>query len=171
MILQEETKQKNKLIIIWYGFLALSVSIVIWLFLFNSYFENKIQNLDENIGKYNTSIKKLQENRSVQVYTLLEENKKIIESLEKKSKINNFIYNIRELQNTYLIKFNWFNYSNWIIAMTASVPFDINSTAANRVSYFIKNYREDKNSLFDLDFINTFNWNDSMTFNVNFKLK
>jgi hypothetical protein len=171
MILQEETKQKNKLIVIWYGFLALSVSIVIWLFLFNSYLESKVQNLDENVWKYNNSIKTLQENRSVQVYTLLEENKKLTESLEKKSKINSFIYNIRELQTTYWIIFKWFNYSNWIISMSAYVPFSINSTAANTVSYFIKNYREDTNSLFDLDFINTFNWNDSMTFNVNFKLK
>jgi hypothetical protein len=171
MILQEETKQKNKLFVIWYGFLALSIIIVVWLFLFNSYFENKIQNLEENIWKYNTSIKKLQENRSVQVYTLLEENKKLVESLEKKSKINNFIYNIRELQTAYTIIFKWFNYSNWIISTSVFVPFNINMTAANRVSYFIKSYREDKNSLFDLDFINTFNWNDNMTFNVNFKLK
>lgn len=171
MILQEETKQKNKLLMIWYSFFAVSISIIVGLFLLNTFFESKLQNLEEKIWKYNNSIRELQKDRHIQAYTLLEENKKIIESLEKKSKINDFIYNIRELQTTYLINFKWFNYSNWIIALSAYAPFDINSTAANRVSYFIKNYREDKNSLFDLDFINTFNWNDTITFNVNLKLK
>ncbi len=170
MILQEETKQKNKLFI-GYTFLVLSVGLVIWLFLFNSYLEGKTQNLESQIGQYNTSIEKLKKNRSVQIYTLLEENKKLIENLEKKSKINDFIYNIREIQNTYTIIFKWFNYSNWLISMSVYAPFNTNMTAANRVSYFIKSYREDKNSIFDLDFINTFNWNDNMFFNVNLNLK
>gem|GEM_PF-3850541 len=51
-----------------------------------------------------TSIAKLQENKSIQVYNLLIENKKVISNLEKKSKINDFIYHIRSLE-TYGIAF------------------------------------------------------------------
>gem|GEM_PF-5836525 len=41
--------------------------------------------------------------------------------------------------------------------MQALASFDPNSLASNRVSMFIKNYREDKKSMFNLDFVNTFN--------------
>lgn len=155
----------------WYIFLFISVLIVSWLSGFNYILESKISGLEEKIGQYDLSIKEKQKDKNIQVYNLLKENKKVIEDLGKKSQINKFIYHLRETQNTYGVSFKWFNYSNWVVTSTAFIPFNTDMTAANRVSYFIKNYREDKAALFDLDFINTFNWFDSMTFNVSLKLK
>lgn len=170
MLWQEETKQKNS-IILWYGIFLLSIVIVVWLFIFNSYLGNKIETLEKNIQSSNNTIQELQKNKSVQIYSLLEENKKLIETLEKKSKITDFIYNIRQLQDTYEVIFTWFSYSNWVISMSALAPFDPNNKAPQKVAKFIKNYRSDKYALFDLDFINTFAWSDNMTFNVNLKIK
>lgn len=171
MVLQDENKQNINLIKLGYIIFTLSLFIVWWLFWYNYYLENKIEVLEKNISQYDNSIKTKQKDRNIQVYNLLKENKKVIDDLDKKSKINNFIYHVRELQNTYWILFKWFNYANWVVSMTAYVPFNTDMTSANRTSYFIKSYREDKKSLFDLDFVNTFNWFDSMTFSVNLKLK
>lgn len=171
MILQEEKNEKHNLIKIGYILLALSILIVWGLFWFNYYLETKIDVLEKNITQYDNSIKEKQKDKKIQVYNLLKDNKKVIEDLDKKSQINKFIYHIRELQNTYRVVFKWFNYTNGIVSMSAYIPFSPDMTAANRATYFIKSYREDKNALFDLDFINTFNWYDNMTFNVNLKLK
>lgn len=171
MVLQEEKKQDINLIKVGYTFLALSIFIVVGLFGYNYYLEKNVSNLEKKIAEYDISIKEKQKDKKVLVYNLLKENKKIIEDLDKKSKINKFIYNLREIQNTYWVLFKGFNYANWVVSMSVYIPFNSDMTAANRASYFIKSYREDKNSLFELDFINNFNWFDSMTFNVDLKLK
>lgn len=171
MILQEEKKWNYNLLKVGYTFLAVSILIVCGLFWINYYLESKVSSLDVKISNYDNSIKEKQKDRKIQVYNLLKENKKVIEDLDKKSQINKFIYHLRELQNTYWVLFKWFNYTNWVVSMAVYIPFNSDMTSANRASYFIKSYRDDKNSLFDLDFINSFNWFDSMTFNVNLKLK
>lgn len=171
MVLQEEQKWKGNLVKIGYMFLGISLLIVISLFSVNYYLETKITGLEGKINNYNLSIKEKQKDKSIQVYNLLKENKKVIEDLDKKSQINKFIYHIREVQNTYWLLFKWFSYTNWVVSLSVYIPFNTDMTAANRASYFIKSYREDKSALFDLDFINTFNWYDSMTFNANLKLK
>lgn len=168
MELQEESTNLNK---IGYIFLFVSIALVVSLFSFNFYLETKLSSLQDKITKYDNSIKEKQKDKSIQVYDLLKENKILIENLDKKSQINKFIYHIREIQNTYSVSFKWFSYSNGEISTSVYIPFSTDMSAANRASYFIKTYREDKNSLFNLDFINSFNWYDSMTFSVNFKLK
>lgn len=162
---------KNHLNKYWYLFLFISLLIVIWLFSFNLYLEKNIESTKQKIIWYENSIKEKQSNKAVQAYTIINQNKTLLDELEKKSQINKFIYHLRELQNTYSISFKWFNYSNWIITTSVYVPFNSDMTAANRTAFFIKSYREDKNALFNLEFINTFNWYDSMTFNTNFKIK
>lgn len=168
MEIQSESTNLHKIA---YYFLGLSILIVISLFSFNYYLETQIDSKQSKIAEFDASIKEKQKDKSVQVYNLIKENKKLIEELDKKSQINKFIYHIRELQWTYSVIFKWFNYSNGEIASNVYIPFSTDISAANRASYFIKSYREDKKSLFDLEFINSFNWYDSMTFNVNFKLK
>jgi len=171
MVLQEEKKENNNLLKVGYTLLVISILIVWWLYAFNYSLEAKISKLDEKIVNFDNSIKAKQKNKTIQVYNLLKENKKVIEDLDKKSKINKFIAHLRETQNTYWLTFKGFNYTNWVVSMSVYIPFKTEMSAANRTTFFIKSYREDKASLFDLDFINTFNWYDNMTFNVNFKLK
>jgi hypothetical protein len=171
MVLQEEKKENNNLLKVGYTFLVLSILIILWLSAFNYTLESKINKLEQKINTFDISIKEKQKDKKVQVYNLLKENKKVIEDLDKKSKINQFIAHTREIQNTYWLLFKGFNYTNWVVSMSVYIPFNTEMSAANRTSFFIKSYREDKNSLFDLDFINTFNWYDNMTFNVNLKLK
>ena len=171
MVIKDDKKQKSNLLIVGYGFLVISIAIVIVLFFVNLYLDKDIENIQSDISKYDTSIKKLQENREIQVYNLLDENKKIISDLEKKSQINKFIYHLREYQSPGSFVFKWFDYSNWMVSTSVYVPFNSDILASSRVSMFIKNYREDKKALFNLEFINTFNWFDSMTFYINLKLK
>lgn len=167
----EKQIHKSNLLFLWYWFLVLTLIITVWLFFYNHSIEGKITKLWTEISEYDTSIAKLQEDKSIQVYNLLLENKKVIASLEKKSKVKDFIYHLRSLEIPFWLTFKWFNYSNWNVTMQAVVPFDSNILASNRVSMFVKDYRADKKALFDLDFISTFNWFDSITFWVNLKLK
>lgn len=171
-MLQSWDKQlrKSNILITWYIFLLASILLTAGLFFYNSHIENNIEEIWTEISQIDTSIAKLQENKSIQVYNLLIENKKVITNLEKKSKINDFIYHVRSLES-YGLTFKWFNYNDWVITMQAMATFDPNSLASNRVSMFLKNYREDKKSMFNLDFVNSFNWFDAITFSVSLKLK
>jgi len=48
---------------------------------------------------------------------------------------------------------------------------DTNRLAYSKVKNFIAKYREDKDSLFNLNFINSFEWMDDIKFKVKFTLK
>ncbi len=154
-----------------YFLFVISLLIFIALFIFNINIENKIQDLDNQVIEINKSTKILKEDRNIQTYILLEKNKKLLQDLEKKSQITKFISHLDEIQDQYWIIFDWFNYNNWIVSTQVNVPFSSNTLASSKVSYFIKNYRASSWSLFDLEYINSFNWADNIVFNVNFKIK
>lgn len=167
----EKQINKSNLLYIAYWFFSLAIVLTVGLFAYNSYLSKSIESVTNEIAQIDWSISKIQENRSIQVYNLIQENKKVLATLEKKSKVKDFIYHIRSLEIPFGLTFKWFNYTNWNLSMQVLAPFDSNTLASNRVSMFIKAYREDKNAPFELWFVNTFNWFDSMTFSVNFKLK
>jgi len=171
MIIQEEKQKKSAMLIFSYVFFAISILLAIWIFILTMYYDKKVDKLQWEISTYENSINVKKENKEIQVYSLLQENKKIIDSLDKKSKIKVLVSHVRNIESTYWIKFSWFNYNNWLLTFWVVAPFSSDSYASDRVSYFIKSYREDKNALFNLDFINSFTWFDSMNFSISLKLK
>lgn len=171
MAVYEEKQKKDWLWLFAWWLLTVSILLLIWLSVSNYLIWDKIDLLDEENKKIDNSIRALKENRSIQAYILDETNKKVIDELTKKSQITKYINHLRDIQNEYGVVFKWFNYSNWSITSQAVAYFSSDSLAPSRVSHFIKNYRTKSWALFDLWFINSFNWADSINFNVNFKLK
>nr|MDD3720026.1 hypothetical protein [Candidatus Gracilibacteria bacterium] len=169
--LNEKQTNKSNLLYLGYFFLLFSVVLTASLFFYNLNLEKNIVANTDKINQINESITKLQDDKNIQVYNLLQQNKNVLADLTKKSRIKDFIYHVRSLEGIYGIVFKGFNYNNGNLSLQASAPFNSTTLASNRVSMFIKSYREDPKSMFDLGFINNFNGFDSMTFGVNLTLK
>ncbi|MDD3301945.1 MAG: hypothetical protein PHN31_00175 [Candidatus Gracilibacteria bacterium] len=171
MIIQEEKEKKSPMLIFSYAFFAISILLAVGIFLLTTYYDKKVDKLQGEISTYENSINVKKENKEIQVYSLLQENKKVIDLMDKKSKIKVLVDHVRSIESVYGIKLSGFNYNNGLLSFGVVAPFSVDSYASDRVSNFIKSYREDKNALFTLDFINSFTGFDSMNFSISLKLK
>ncbi len=153
-------------------FLVFVLVVTAGLFFYNNHLDKKNSQILSRIDKIESSIEKIEENPKVQIYSLLDMNTTFISELEKRNKIISYINHLRYIQNTYWLSFDWFSYSNWKISTTATV----NSTTDDGIAYektvdFIKKYRESDNAKFNLEFINSFEWMNTLKYNINFELK
>lgn len=154
------------LVFLW---VVLILSLV--LFLNNLRLDYKNVDLDKKIIERNNDIIALQNDPKIQVYSLIEANKNTIESLNKRSQITKYINHIKAISKKYDVIFEGFSISQWKINLQAVINSSDKWIAYIKTRDFIKNYRTEENALFELDFINSIEWMDSMKFNVVFNLK
>ncbi len=151
----------------------------IWLYIYNLYLQDEIWAINKDIIVYKTNIKELKKDEKLQVYTLIEENKKILNEMEKRSKITNYINAVEKISVKMWLEFGDFNYSDGkittdVVAKTKSLAVSgedvIKNLAYVKVRDFIKKYRKDQTALFDLGFINSFNWTDEISDTIEFSV-
>lgn len=130
--------------------------------------------LQAKISENNDKIREINNKPEIQVYKLLETNKRAIDELAKRSEVSKYILHLKSLAGTrYWINFQWFTLANWAIATTAVIE---SSLQEKKISYektrdFIRNYRTDTGALLDLQFVNVIEWMDTIKFDSNFKIK
>ena len=102
---------------------------------------------------------------------MLELNKNIITSYELMNKVTTYINHMDKIAKKYDLEFNGFNLAKWEIITNVKVISDKHIIAYEKIRDFISKYRLDSNRLFELEFINSFEWMDNIKFRVNFKIK
>jgi len=153
-------------------FLVFVLVLTTALFFYNNHLDNKNQDTLTRIDNVNSKIKEIEKNPQVQVYSLLEMNKWVIGELEKRNKITDYIRHFSEVWKYYDISFDWFNYNNWNISTTAIAQSNSEWwVASSKTVQFIRDYRLSDTSIFDLNFISSFEWMDVIKYNLNFELK
>lgn len=164
---------KNRLPFAPIVFLLIVVVITILLFFYNFYLNNKNNEILSNIETRENSIKELNSDPKIQVYSLLESNSYSFFELEKRNKITTYINHLKDLSSEYSLVFDWFNFSDWKLStLVSSETTDSTKLWYSKTVDFIREYRKDENSLFDLDFINSFEWSsDSLKYNISLNLK
>lgn len=164
------TNKKNELIkpLIFLWFI---VVISLGLFLFNWRLDYTNGQLDKKISERESDIKVLEADPKIQVYSLIEANKSTIVSLEKRSMITKYINHIKSISKKYDVNFEWFTIANWDISTVSLVNSTDKWLAYAKTRDFIKNYRLDDKALFNLDFVSSIEWGDSMRIPLLFKLK
>jgi hypothetical protein len=120
------------------------------LYYLNSSTKKEIVDLDNEISKFDNMIKDLKNKPEVQIYSLIENNKKTIAELEKRSKITDYLRHIRAVSNSYAVKFTGFNLSNGTITTQAVFESGTSTIAYQKARDFVRNYRKDENALLDL---------------------
>jgi hypothetical protein len=154
-------------------FLIFVILISAGLFAYDKYLQKQKADFDIQILGLQQTIGELNAKPEIQIYSLLYNNKGVIDELDKRSKITTYIKHLKSLssEGKYWVKFEWFNLAEGKINSTAIIESIDNKTAYEKARDFIRNYRTDSWALLDLEFINLVEWNDTIRFDVNFKIK
>lgn len=157
---------------VWAIIFLLSVLVLtLGLYFYNSSLEKGISKIQVEISDSKSQIAILESNPEMQVYWLIKANKKTLEAFEKNNKITQYISHLKEIGIKYKVNFEWFNFSDWVLKTNAIIESNNESIAYNLTKDFIKWYREDPKALFDLGFIKSFKWMDSIKFSVSMNIK
>lgn len=152
-------------------FLSIVVILSILLFLFNLKLDYDNKDLDKKISERTNDISDLKNDPKIQVYSLTELNKSTIENLEKRSNITKYIQHIDAISKKYDISFESFNISQWSVQLQALSNSNDIWIAYIKASKFIEWYRKEKSALLWLKFIPSFEWMDSIKFNIDLNIK
>lgn len=163
---------KNKLPIGPIIFLLIVVLSTLGLFLYNTHLNNETSKILIEKNEITSSIKELSKNEELQIFALLEDNGSSIDILTKRSDVTKYIQHLKAIWQKYDVKFSGFNIASGVIKTNALIESSVEKWIAyTKTKNFIKNYRNEPNGLFDLDFINSIEWMDSMKFAVSFDIK
>lgn len=152
-------------------FFAVVVVATILMFLYNSFLSWQVEELESKISWIEISIKAVEQDESLQIYSLLELNKEAISKYENMNRITEFINHMNTIKWKYNLDIKWFDLKNWEIETLIRSSSDNEWIAYEKTKEFISNYRVDELAMFDLLFVNSFTWMDDMKFKVNFKIK
>lgn len=167
-IVSYNKKWKNIYNIIFFVFvLLITISLVSY-----NYFLNKdIAAINNQIELRQTSITNINKDENINLYNLINVNRKILEKLEKRSQVITFIEHLNKVKNDYRMDLKGFSYSDWILSSSVTIINNTDAFAYNLAETFISSYRKNEKNIFELWFINSIKWNDNIKFNVEFKLK
>lgn len=152
-------------------FLIIIILITIWLYWYNKYIEWKNNIVSDRITAEKNKINDIKQDKNIQVYSLINDNKKVLNKLEAYSQITSFINWLKEIEDNYNLILDWFNYSNWVVTTKAITNPEKVSSPYIAVSDFIEKYRKNEKSKFKLPFISKFSWNSGMAFNLKLEVK
>lgn len=181
--IQQNKVASFKLSLWFFVFVLLLTAILAW---YNLFLSKENNTLLWDIESNKKIISQLKKNKEVQVATLLSENRSILEKMEKDNNIVAYINHVRSLERAYSVKFHGFSFGNWklqselkfesqkweeITAMNTSQWIKKQAIAYQEVVRFIRDYRANKESIFDLSFVAWIEGNDNISFPVSFILK
>ena len=162
-------KPKNNILSI--SFLIIVILSTWFMHFYNSIITKNIEEIKTNITSIEWNISEVKKDKNLQIFSLLEDNKSILNSYKLMNNISKYINHLNVIQAKYDLKFTWFSLNNWVLNSSIEFVSDDNWIAFQKARDFIKNYRMDKKALFELDFINQIQWMDKIKFNVSFKIK
>lgn len=166
--------KKDKTVIFAMIFLVFVIILTIWLFVVNFFYQKSIDKIsaeNENISK---AIENFKSKKELQLYSLISSYKWELSEKEKNSQILTFLEHLDEIEKKYEVNFSWFNLDSGEIKTEVTVRklwIKWEKEAYSKVKNFIENYRDDKDALFDVKFINSFEWMDEIKFNLSLKIK
>ena len=165
------TQRKDKGL---YGSIFFLILVVIstgGLYFYNLYLDNQNTELSNAVIHYDASMNEIKKDKRLQVYELLKLNEKTIGKLAEKSNVTTYIKYLKYIGSKYDIIFEGFNYTNGEVESSAKVNTDDKGLAYAKLVNFISNFRKLEDRKFDLLFISSIIWHDSISFNARFKIK
>lgn len=168
-----EFYQKKKSWTFYIGIIFLIFTLLIsgGLYFYNSSLETKNQVLKSKINQIEGSIKDIQSDEAVQVYSVYERNKVFLGELWQKSQISIFAKHLKKTLLKYNLTAKGFNYSDGTVSTNLTVETGDKNYAYEKIVRLLREYSQDELSLFEVGEITNFQWHDKITFNANFTLK
>lgn len=151
-------------------FLIVIILSTLALYFYNIALSSEINKIRLSIQDVDSLTENIKKDEKVKIYSLIESNKKTLEKMKYTSQIPDFIEHFKVIWKKYRVKLKSFNYSWWKISSEVSFE-NKNEITYLRVVNFIRGYRESKDSLFDLKFINSIKGQNNIEFSILLDLK
>lgn len=156
-------------------FLGIVILLSLGFFITNITFEKSINSLQEEISQMQNNIDAIKRDntkKDFQVYDSLSYYYSNFKKMEQNNRVVEYIDHLNKVWRQKSLSFSGFSMNNWEIKSNVSVrATSLSKHPYERISDFIKEYRNDPEALFDLNFIKSFDWMDEMKFAVDFKIK
>jgi len=165
----EKKKTQTFYLALW--FLIFTLCATWGLYYYGNTLWEKIDENAANINQLETAISKIQEKEKVQIFSTYAQNETIFSDLSEKSKIPSMINHLIRIFNIQDIQYRWFNYSDGRAEVALSIETNDAWYAYEKVTKFLKTYRENEEARFDVAQISEFTWYDRMNFTADFILK
>lgn len=166
--------QKTKIPVLPTIFLVAVIVSTLWLFWYNYYIWKTNASMAEEQARLEWAINDLKTKKDIQIYELLSTYNNQLSKLERNSDLVKYMEHMDDIEKNYWVSFSGFSISDWEIKTTVTarrIWIRTESSTYKKVSDFIEKYRTDENALFELKFINSFEWMDEIKFNVSLKIK
>ncbi|MDA9129475.1 hypothetical protein N9J72_03325, partial [Candidatus Gracilibacteria bacterium] len=103
-------KKKNSSFYVGVGFLAFTIIITIALYIYDTRIERENEELASEIVDFDTRIAEQRNDKNVQVYSIYEKNKGLLETLSARSEIPLFVSHLQKNFQKYELEGKGFNY-------------------------------------------------------------
>lgn len=165
-------KQKKTKSIYWSLGLLLFVILGTWgLFFYNGFLEKENDQLVQDILQREKSIEDLRKDKNIEAYYIYNLSENILEDLYEKSQISDFVEHALRTMVRYDMTFEAFSYSNGEISLNGIAESNDEMVAYQKLAKFIDEYNKSETSLFELQNIDNFSWQNDIKFPMKFIVK
>lgn len=174
MVTSNEYKNDQKIKKTFYitaAIFAFVVVLNVGLYFYNSYLTGVNEDLSSNLAAVESNINTINQDPAIKLYTLINANKNYLDKYVHLSNIPEFINNLKDLSKNYSVKFQWFAYADGKVSSYATTSDDEVSLGSTKAKKFVEYFRKKDDNIFKLWFINSFEWQTEVRFNVDFQVK
>lgn len=164
----EEKKDKLFRFSVWFFIFVLLVTL--WMYFYKYNLDSSLSKTKNEISQIEKSVSELSSDKKIQVYSLYNANKSIIDNEFRKSDVNTYINYLKLTSRKYGVLFDTFNYDGAKI-MTNIIATTTTDLAYLKMVKFISDYRTGTDDLVKLWFISSITWSDKINTNIVFELK
>jgi len=165
------TQKKSKGIYYSFAFLLLIIVGTVGLFFYNTHLTEQNQELLSQISQRQNSIDALRQDKNIEAYYIYNLNQDILTNLWEKSQISTFVKHALSTMIGYDLTFESFTYNSGEISVNAVSESSDKGLAYTKVVKFLSEYNKNQRSLFELQPIENFTWQDSIKFPISFTVK
>lgn len=165
-----DKKKKTWLYASW-GILLLVAILTGGLYYYNMQLDSELWDLESDITQVETSIDSINQESDVQIYSIYSRHQDFLKRLEVNSKISSMVNHLKRTFTIHELQYDRFSYSNETVTIDLSLETNDSWYAYEKVTSFLRNYRENEQALFDVEQVSEISWYDRMSFTAVFTLK
>ncbi len=164
-------KKKNSTFYVGLGFLVFTILATGWLYLYTSSIKEENAQISEQIQTYNASIEAERSDENVQIYSIYEKHKGLLESTSKRSEIPLFVSHLKKNFQKYWVIWKGFDYNDGVVLVEMESKTGESEYAYQRIVKMLREYPLDEKALFEIWEVTTFSGHDQITYTAEFRLK
>lgn len=164
-------KKKNWSFYVWVWFLTFTILITGGLYLFTTNVQAENQELLSQIADFDARITEERSDKNVQVYSIYEQHKGLLEQISKRSDIPLFVLHLKNSLQKYWLTGKWFSYNDGIVNMNIESETGKTEYAYQKIVSMLEEYALDENALFEVAGVTSFSGHDEISFSWEFQLK